>query len=585
MKTRWQNPEPEDRGAKQIPILKPAPDGAAVFRHLSLLALQMTKTLAKCTLVVATNLPWLQAQAVGSWAALNNQPTGFAQIGAMLLLSDGTVLAHQINTSNWFRLTPIGGSYIKGGWTQMASMHTNRLWFASCLMRDGRVLVAGGEYDDAGQQSGQPSAEVYDPQLNTWTLTRPAGVVFADSESVILPDGKVLISGIYSGNTNVIYDPATGNWLPSSNTLQYQNEASWVKLPDDSILTIDPTLTSSERYIPSLNQWLPDTNLTVQVWDFDQEIGPGLLLPDGRAFFLGGNGRTVLYTPSGSTNNGSWTQGPNIMPAGYRARDVPAAMMGNGKMLCFFTGFNGAGPFVYYEYDYSIGAVGAFTPTGFPPGLSNTNNSAIAMLDLPDGTVLLSSGRTSQLYVYQPDTPPQSFAKPAINSITANLDGCFHLVGTQLNGLSQGAALGDDLQMDSNYPLVRLVDNVNGNVYYGRTFNWSSTSVRTGNKLVSTEFTASTAAYDHGASLVVVANGVASDPVPFPTTYWVDFNYTGAVQNGSFTLPYKKLTNAVNAVPSGGTILVKSAGHSAETMLITKAMKINAPNGTAIVGR
>ena len=63
-------------------------------------------------------------------------------------------------------------------------------------------------------------------------------------------------------------------------------------------------------------------------------------------------------------------------------------------------------------------------------------------------------------------------------------DGSFHLTGTLLNGISQGAAYGDDAQMDSNYPLVRAADGT-GNVYYLRTFNWSSTGVQTGNTVVS----------------------------------------------------------------------------------------------------
>jgi hypothetical protein len=525
--------------------------------------------------------------AVGPWAPLVNLPPGNIAIGAMLLLPDGTVMANQITTSNWFRLTPTNGSYLNGTWSAMASMHTNRLWFASCVMRDGKVLVAGGEYDDQGQQSGQPTAEIYDPIQDSWTLTSSAGVVFADSESVILPDGKVLVSGIYSGNTNVIYDPKTGSWLPCPNTIQNQNEASWVKLPDDSILTIDPNSLTSERYIPSLNKWIIDTNLPVNVWDFDQEIGPALLLPDGRALFLGGNGLTVLYTPSGTTNFGTWTQGPNIVPAGYRARDVSAAMMVNGKALCFFTGFDGAGPFVFYEYDYSVGATGAFFPvTNYPPSLSNTNQKAVGMLDLPDGNVLLSAELTAQLYLYQPGSPPLPAAKPNINSITANADGSFHLIGTLLNGISQGASLGDDMQMDSNYPIVRFTNNVTHNVYYGRTFNWSSTGVQTGGKIVSTEVAVPTVVFQGGNySLTVVANGIASDPVSFQQPVWVDFNYLGGTQNGTYNSPYRRLTNGISAVAANGNIFIKSTGHSAETNRITKAVRIVSYNGIATIGR
>ena len=63
----------------------------------------------------------------------------------------------------------------------------------------------------------------------------------------------------------------------------YQDEASWVKLPDDSILTIDPFGTNSERYIPSLNRWINDANVPVSLYDpFGFELGAAFLLPDWR---------------------------------------------------------------------------------------------------------------------------------------------------------------------------------------------------------------------------------------------------------------------------------------------------------------
>jgi hypothetical protein len=134
------------------------------------------------------------------------------------------------------------------------------------------------------------------------------------------------------------------------------------------------------------------------------------------------------------------------------------------------------------------------------------------MLALPDGTVLFSD--YSRLYCYQPDGGPLAAGKPIIGSITQNSDGSFHLAGTNLNGISEGAAYGDDAQMDSNYPLVRMADAANGRVYYARTYDWSSTGVMTGDTPVSTEF-APPDAPPGMYSLVAVANGVASDPVPF----------------------------------------------------------------------
>jgi transposase len=74
-----------------------------------------------------------------------------------------------------------------------------------------------------------------------------------------------------------------------------QAEASWVKLSDGSILTTDPDTTFSERYIPSLNQWISDSNCPVNLYGVGSEIGPGIYLPNGKALFLGGNNNKHLY--------------------------------------------------------------------------------------------------------------------------------------------------------------------------------------------------------------------------------------------------------------------------------------------------
>ncbi len=155
-----------------------------------------------------------------------------------------------------------------------------------------------------------------------------------------------------------------------------------------------------------------------------------LVLPDGKAFFLGGTGTNVIYTPSGNTNMGTWAQAADI-PSPYCAWDNPAAMMVNGKILCVF----GCGilPDGLYEYDP---VADTFTSVGTwdRSGVTHT------LLDLPDGTVLLSDGSSASLHLYSPDGTPLASGKPTISSITQNGDGLYHLTGTLLNGISQGAS-------------------------------------------------------------------------------------------------------------------------------------------------
>jgi hypothetical protein len=540
----------------------------------------------------------LPASAVGTWTPLVNQaplPPG-GQIDTMLLLSDGTVMCatNSTNPYAWYRLTPDDhGSYINATWTPLASMYYSRSAFASQVLPNGKVFVAGGEYG-----YGFARAEIYDPLANTWmeadppaSLLDPTQDVFSDAISVVIANGTVMIMPVHPkvyGGT-LIYDPVANAWSAGpvlANNAYYQEECSWAKLADGSIITIDPSDQKSERYIPSLNQWVPDADVPVNLWSSDGvEIGAALTLTNGKALFFGANGTNAIYTPSGNASPGAWAAAA-VAPGGLGEADLPAAMMVNGKILCTMgtgchTGGCG-GPWYFYEYQYDASG-GSFTPVTYPIPV---NYSPGKMLDLPDGTVLLSYFNT-QLYVYTPDGSPLAAGKPAITSITAKADGSYHLVGTKLNGMSEGATYGDDAQMNSNYPLVRLgATDGSGGVYYARTYNWSSTGILTGNTPVTTEFTLPASVLAGGGtnySLVVVANGIASDPVTFYGPVWVDFNYHGTPQIGTFTFPYGTLAQGVTAVSAGGTIFIKP-GSSSERPTIVKAMTLVAVGGPAAIG-
>ena len=566
--------------------------------------------------------PW-RADAVGYWTALENKAPDSVQL--MLLLSDGTVMAANNpcdvfggKGQDWYRLTPdISGGYANGTWTSLASMHDTRLFYSSAVLPDGRVFIAGGEYG-----SGRATAEMYYPFTDTWTQINPPVSLldpnahspvlaaldetgnqgFLDSGCVVLPDGRVLVAPV-APNTRggtLVYDPAANTWSAGPMTRSsYQDEASWVKLPDDSILTIDPFGTNTERYIPALNQWIADQPVPTPLYSpVGGEMGPAFLLPDGRAFFLGGSGHTAYYTPSGGISQGTWTIGPDI-PGGLTASDSPAAMMANGKILCAVAPppyLDGGKtqfptPTSFFEFDP---VANAFERASGPTGTLNDDipSYLCTMLDLPDGTVLYChveqgnvfySGFGSQLYLYHPDGAPLAAGKPTLTSSKWNPDASLHLTGKLFNGISQGAAFGDDAQMDSNYPLARFI-NSRGSVWYGRTFNWSSTSVMTGNRPATTEVGRPWYLAPGWYSLTVVANGISSDPIPFYGPVWVDFNSFAVFPDGSFDQPYWTVTDGGTAVDAGGTIAVMS-GLSHEKMTISKPMTIIAVDGPVTIGQ
>ena len=449
---------------------------------------------------------WLaqcESKAAGTWTALASAPP--IGVNHAMVLSDGSILTDN-GDGNCCRLTPDShGSYRNGTWTRLASMNYSRMFFASEMLTNGNVFVAGGEYG-----SGRRHAELFDPLNNVWTkIPDPLpGPAFSDAMGKILPDGNVLVAPVSQFGGCRIYNVADNNWQTAASTAN-QDETCWVKLANDSILTINTGSINTEHYVPSTDTWVADGNLPVPLYGNGAELGAGFLLPDGRVFYLGATPNTAIYTPgSSATSAGSWVASATI-PNNLGAVDAPAAMMVNGKVLCVVgptNGFNG--PCSFYEYDYTANA---FTQVGAPGGGSTYGSSApfgTSLLDLPDGTVLFIGGQNSQsLYVYTPDGTPLAAGKPVVYGFAENTDGSYHLVGTGLNGISGGAAYGDDEQMDSDYPLVRMTNSVTGNVYYARTYNWSSTSVQTGGQIITTEFTLPQNLPAGTYSLVADANG------------------------------------------------------------------------------
>jgi len=366
--------------------------------------------IALCTAIVALSAT---VSAAGTWTALaHTAPSGVA---LMLLLPDGTVMAHNSSGNAWYRLTPDSqGHYINGTWSTLTAMHDTRLYFSSDVLLDGRVFIAGGEYGIGGK-----TGEVYDPLANFWTMTPVSGQNFIDSDSKLLPNGKVLVAPVspsQSGFTE-LYDPTANTWAQGPKLFRgsNQDEASWVQLADNSIVTIDPFGTNSERYIPSSNSWINDATVPVNLYNNLGELGAGFLLPNGQAFFLGGTGLTALYTPTGTTSPGSWAAGTTI-PNGYGTTDAAAAMMPNGKILCTVgSATTYDAPAFFYEYDP---VAATFTSVSAPTGASdNIPPYETNMLVLPDGNILYSKF-SNQLYVYTPGGTPLAAGKPTITAIT-----------------------------------------------------------------------------------------------------------------------------------------------------------------------
>ncbi len=227
----------------------------------------------------------------------------------------------------------------------------------------------------------------------------------------------------------------------------------------------------------------------------------------------------------------------NGNPSQLNAYDAPAALEPNGKVL-LIAGNKYSNPSTFFEYDPATNTFAKVSDQTVAPQIGPYYTR---MLDLPTGQILFNFGG-QQALIYTPIGTADPAWKPAITAITANADGTYHLTGLQLNGLSEGAAYGDDASMSSNYPLVRLT-NAQGHVYYARTFNFSSMGVATGATPVSADFALPTGLPKGSFSLVAVANGIASSafsftPAPEPSS--IAALLMGALGLGGLTLRARK---------------------------------------------
>ena len=91
----------------------------------------------------------------------------------------------------------------------------------------------------------------------------------------------------------------------------------------------------------------------------------------------------------------------------------------------------------------------------------------------------------------------------------------YPISGKLFNGFSEGASYGDDAQMSTNYPLVRITNHGTGHVFYAHTHDHSRMGVEPvgSNEIVTTQFDAPAGMESGVSDLVVVTNGIASEPV------------------------------------------------------------------------
>jgi hypothetical protein len=223
-------------------------------------------------------------------------------------------------------------------------------------------------------------------------------------------------------------------------------------------------------------------------------------------FAIGGTSNTNIY----NSTTGVWSAGPTFT-GGLGVDDGPAAILPDGNVLvdaapispCYASGSK------FYEFNGTT-----MTPVSSPSGASSNPSYTGRMLVLPTGQILFTDG-TKTVQLYTAAGTYQAAWQPTITSVASTLTaGSTNntISGTQFNGLSQGAMYGDDAQMATNYPIIRIENPTTKDIYYCTTHNHSTMGVATGATIVSTEFDIPATVPAGTSELFVVANGIPSKP-------------------------------------------------------------------------
>lgn len=360
-------------------------------------------------------------------------------------------------------------------WLPTGSMQESRMIATATLLASGKILVVGGIHSEFEGQSFASSvlasAELYDPATGIWQPTGSMSTPRYRHTATLLPSGKVLVVG--GGNSPSletavvqdsaeIYDPETETWslvAPFGDNGVWRHTATL--LPNGKVLVVGGSLGSTLKTC-KLYDPVADTWQTAARMEYARQLHTATLLPSGLVLITGGHngvfvGPSEIYDPqtdswriTGSLNTPVW--------------DHTTTLLTSGKVLTF-GGSNFVGPFsvVYMKAEIFDPATGTWTYTSAP---TDYRHDHVATL-LASGKVLIAGGdrsigplSTSEIY-----TPENStvLSRPAISAVSGPLrfDQVFSVSGLGFGNRIEGSS-GDSRNSAANHPVVSILEISNG---------------------------------------------------------------------------------------------------------------------------
>jgi hypothetical protein len=296
-------------------------------------------------------------------------------------------------------------------WSATAPMTVPRAGHTATLMADGRVVVAGGLGTEAGRPGPGPmgttptaTAEIYDPATGTWTPTGSMSTGRFWYEATVLKDGRVLVAGgatpnLVTSDSAELYDPATGRWIRTGDLNVARYGHTLTLLDDGTVLAargsdsgdLEWTLSSAERYDPRTGTWSLTGNTGVG------SVGhTASLLADGRVLVAGGYSGgvgggiahvvTMLFDPA----TGAWSRAGDLLEPRYN--HAATVLPGGEVLVAGGVYLMGGYPALSYHLPLPSERYGPDTTTWRRAADLAEERGKATMTLLADGTVLVAGG-------------------------------------------------------------------------------------------------------------------------------------------------------------------------------------------------
>jgi hypothetical protein len=205
--------------------------------------------------------------ASGAWTATGSMVT-FRSGHTATLLPDGKVLV--AGGGGFGGKTDLSSAEVydpaQGTWSATGSMGVIRGGHTAVLLPDGTVLVAGGVGQN-GTGIEWASAELFNPASGTWSATGTMGEVRYAHVATLLRNGRVLVAGGFNTDPSGVtvplasaelYDPSSGSWSPTANLVEAQSGSTATLLLDGRVLLLsggvgvdDEPLSAAQLYEPA----------------------------------------------------------------------------------------------------------------------------------------------------------------------------------------------------------------------------------------------------------------------------------------------------------------------------------------------